>query len=280
MFPVTMPRREILDNGFRLPTGQQLRQRIAARRGHDVEQNPFAWSLITTPDGHQIGVDRSGEVLRGYVVAKFGDFKSPGRGRFNLQSLETIRDLLNSGPGTPIKSNFSHPKRENDQGLGRFLGRVRDAWLDGDRVRADLHLDPGAHDSPEGDLVTYLVGIATHDRSAVSSSLSMTMDVLRDPAHPGLAPLWIPTQLFSSDIVSEGDAVDGLLELRISNIPPASLADRRQFGKLTIKERRLFSLHVRQTAADMEGRMVLDSRGDPYADSRLGFSRLIRFRHQ
>lgn len=194
-------------------------------------------TMQETPDrlragvqGRAIGVDREARIVRGYVVAQLGPFKSEGRGEFDQASLEQILELHKQAP-LGLKSRFAHPSESND-GLGKFLGRSRDAWMgttvnaDGKEVpavRADLHLDQAAFrgDAPSGNLGDYILDLAASDAEALSSSLVLRVDreyrinadgtpVLGADGAP-LPPLWRPKKLFASDVVDEGDAVDGFL---------------------------------------------------------------------
>jgi hypothetical protein len=165
-----------------------------------------------------VAVDRQARVLRGYVVAQEGHFKTAGRGQFTRASLAKIVSL-GAGP-RGLKSRFTHPSMSSD-GLGSFLGRAHGLRLDGDRVRADLHFDPTASTGPKGDLAGYVMDLAESDPDALSSSLVLATDkveavdargrpALDDKGDPA-PPVWLPTKLMASDIVDTGDAVDGLL---------------------------------------------------------------------
>jgi len=178
------------------------------------------------------GVDRQAGMLRGYVVAQLGPFKSDGRGEFDRAALETIVKLGNAAPAG-LKSRFMHPT-VSDDGLGKFLGRSRDFRLGQaldartgkavSAVRADLKFDSTALDTPpQGGkpLGKYIMDLAESDPGALSSSLVLKADdeyrrkkdgtlELDDRGEP-LPPLWRPTELHASDIVDTGDAVDALL---------------------------------------------------------------------
>lgn len=198
-----------------------------------------------------VGVDREANnglgVLRGYVIAQLGPFKSEGRGRFDLQSLKEIVELGNQ-KGRGLKSRFTHPDMSSD-GLGKLLGRARDLRLDkaldartGEivpAVRGDLHFDKTAREQPpEGGrpLGDYVMDLAESDPEALSSSIVVkpTMYVedgkgklveLDGEPPPGVTPLWRPKELHASDIVDTGDAVDGLLSsnIDVDNLPLAVL---------------------------------------------------------
>jgi len=184
-------------------------------------------------------VDRAANVLRGMVVAQLGPFKSQGRGQFDRESLVGIERLGNAKSGG-LKSRFTHPDMSSD-GLGKFLGRVRDLRMDSatdertgktvDAVRGDLHFDPTALDTPpEGGkpLGIYVMNLAESDPAALSSSIVVEPDRFIDDGKGGLVqldegdegpagvtPLWRPRVLHASDIVDTGDAVDGLLSAPI-----------------------------------------------------------------
>jgi len=222
--------------------------------------------LRAKAQGNTIGVDRKAEVIRGYIVAQEGPFKSEGRGEFDADAMATIAKLMKVTPNG-LKSRFAHPSLSDD-GVGKFLGRARDPRLDkissrdseGTRkddeitvVRADLHLDPSSRNTPSGDLGGYVMDLAESDPDAFSSSLVLQFDEeyrldnqgrpKRDTDGNELPPLWYPTQLHASDVVDTGDAVDGFLS--IGGLPDevvrrgAALLDRQfpNASRETIKAR-------------------------------------------
>lgn len=176
------------------------------------------WSRLAT-QGQTLGVDREGMVIRGYVVAQLGYFKSEGRGQFTADSLSKIVALMNASE-RGLKSRFTHPTLSSD-GLGKHLGRAKNGRMDGNKVRADLHLDPSSRNTPHGDLGGYVMDLAESDPDAFSSSLVLQAEKvyhLDDKGRPKvdadgkeIPPVWIPTKLHASDVVDTGDAVDGFL---------------------------------------------------------------------
>lgn len=181
--------------------------------------------------GRPVAVDRQANTLLGFVVAQEGAFKSEGRGRFDAESLTQIAALGNAARGG-LKSRFTHPGLSSD-GLGKFLGRARDFTVSTTRaadgqsvraVRADLHFDPTASNTPNGNLSQYVMDLAESDPDALSSSLVIEpdrfveddkgnlvkLDPMDDPEGEE-PPLWRPRKLHATDIVDVGDAVDGLL---------------------------------------------------------------------
>jgi hypothetical protein len=198
--------------------------------------------------GKIVEVDRKAQVIRGFIVAQEGPFWTPGRGEFDKDSLKEIVKLMKAAPNG-LKSRFAHPSLSGD-GIGNYLGRAREPWLDkitvrdskGELktdevhvVRADLHLDPTSHKTPNGDLGGYVLDLAESDPDALSSSLVITPDQeyrtdkkgrpLKDEEGNELPPLWHPVKLHATDIVDTGDAVDGLLAaehgLSIDGLPDA-----------------------------------------------------------
>jgi len=171
-----------------------------------------------------IGVDREKEVIRGMVLAQEGPFKTYGRGEFDHKSLKKIVTLARKTPAG-LKSRFTHPGLSGD-GLGSFLGRVKNVSMDTVTVkrqdeitplmavRGDLHFAESAFATPNGDLASYVMGLAEEDPDAVSSSLVLKSDEEQQLDAKGrpaldadgneLPPLWRPTALHASDIVDTG----------------------------------------------------------------------------
>jgi hypothetical protein len=74
-----------------------------------------------------------------------------------------------------VKSRFTHPSMSGD-GLGRFLGRVMDARVEGDHAVADLHFSAAGHRTPDGDLADYLMTMAEADPDMLGVSIVFTLD--------------------------------------------------------------------------------------------------------
>lgn len=214
--------------------------------------------------GRPVKVDEEAKVLRGFVVAQLGPFKSEGRGEFDLTALKEIVRLGNESK-TGLKSRFTHPDMSSD-GLGKHLGRARDFSLTttinaaGEKVpavRADLHFDESAFDTPSGDLAGYVMRLAKSDPDAISSSLVLKANqepqlekngkLKVDAEGNELPPLWMPTKLMASDIVDTGDAVDGLLSSQLST-------DGLPMGELWRAGQMLDSLFDGQTREVIERR--------------------------
>ncbi len=210
-----------------------------------------------------IGVDREAGIIKGVILAQEGPFKSEGRGEFDKLALESIASMVRAAPNG-LKSRLAHPDESND-GIDKFLGRFRDPWLDtitareswGELktnqvavVRADLHLDKTALDTPVGGgkpLGIYVMDRAESDPDSLSTSLVLHADQeyrideqnrpLKGEDGEELPPLWRPLSLHASDVVDTGDAVDGMLSLSTDGLPNAvvyragQLMDQQFAGK-------------------------------------------------
>jgi hypothetical protein len=69
-----------------------------------------------------------------------------------------------------IKSRFDHPSASNTS-MGTFLGRTKSFRRSGNRVLGDLHLSASAKEAPQGDLYSYVLGLAERDPEAFGASI-------------------------------------------------------------------------------------------------------------
>lgn len=168
-----------------------------------------------------VGVDRENNVIKGYIVAQRGQFKT-GRGEFSDQSLAAIAKLMNASGGVP--SNYGHQQDPGSSAtLDAFIGVAKNARVDGDKVRADLHLSPVAMlpDSTGHSRGERLMLRAESAPGSFGSSLVLMADKqfrLDNRGHRKtdqqgnvLAPIWMPTAISGSDVVAIGDATNGFL---------------------------------------------------------------------
>lgn len=113
------------------------------------------------------------KVLPGVAIVTRGEALGHGSwldGAF----LRQVADAINAAPAG-IKSRFAHPLLTD--GIGTFLGRVKNARVDGDVVRGDLNLFATAHDTPDGDLAGYVMRLAEEDPTAFGLSISFLRDI-------------------------------------------------------------------------------------------------------
>lgn len=75
------------------------------------------------------------------------------------------------------KARFTHPSVSGD-GLGRYMGRAFDGRYNAEtgQAVADIHLAKAAHDTPDGDLASYVMGLAEEDPEAFAISIAFERD--------------------------------------------------------------------------------------------------------
>ena len=166
-------------------------------------------------DGHA-SVDREAGIIYGYSVITEG----PALGH-NMQVDQTTLDqvvTLGNQAQLGIKARFDHPSASNTS-MGTFLGRTKNFRKVGSRVVGDLHLSASAKDAPQGDLHSYVLGLAENDPQAFGASIvfegksdeQLDEDGTRktDATGKPLPKLARVDALFASDIVDEPAANAG-----------------------------------------------------------------------
>lgn len=163
--------------------------------------------VVRSSSAGKIGVDKANRVIRGFVVAERGFFKSEGRGQFTDASLDKIVNLIRAHGPLGVPSYFRHAEYD---ALGTLLGRVRNPRRDGPFTRADLFIDESAFVAPGGDIGTYILTLARTDPSSFGASL--TLDADKELVAPAKAssfrppPIWSPVSIYSCDVVGDGDS--------------------------------------------------------------------------
>ena len=113
-------------------------------------------------------VEREARIIRGFSVITEGEALGHGIWIDNHFLMQVL------GAGTEaergIKSRFTHPGLCSD-GMGKFLGRADNIWLDGDIARADLNISDMADESPDGKLGTYVMGMAEKEPDMFGASI-------------------------------------------------------------------------------------------------------------
>lgn len=119
------------------------------------------------------GGDEGAGIIRGMAVITRGE--ALGHGYWiDGDTLSAVVDQMNAQPGG-VKSRFTHPGLSSD-GLGKYLGRTKNGGLDGDVVRGDLHFSQTAHETPDGDLASYVMKLADTDPEAFGTSIVFEHD--------------------------------------------------------------------------------------------------------
>jgi len=157
-----------------------------------------------------VKIDKESAIIHGFAVVTKGVTKD-SRGEFDDQALDMVVDLGNKSK-MGIKSRFGHPNMSSTA-LGTFLGRVRNFRRDRDIVRADLHIDKTAFDTPDGDLAGYVIKLAESDPEMFGASMVIHWDEEpreeMDAEGNELPPFIRVTKLLSVDVVDDPAANDG-----------------------------------------------------------------------
>lgn len=114
------------------------------------------------------GGDHGAGIIRGFSVITKGEALGHG---FWID--ETMLGQVAAGinaASAGIKSRFTHPGLSAD-GLGRHLGRVKNASVVEGSVVADLHFSKTAQATPDGNLAEYCMDLAEEDPSAFGASI-------------------------------------------------------------------------------------------------------------
>lgn len=120
------------------------------------------------------GGDKGAGIIRGMALLSIGE--AQGHGLWCDQvMLEQLVDQVNSAGEKGAKARFTHPDLSGD-GLGKFTGRIKNASLDGNTARGDLHFSQSAHETPDGDLANYLMALAEDDPEAFGNSIAFEAD--------------------------------------------------------------------------------------------------------
>ena len=183
-----------------------------------ITAQPEMLRVAAPKQDNKIGVDRKQKAILGYVVAEEGNFKSQGRGRFDVASLMKLVELGNADQ-MGVRQRFQHPTASDD-GLGKYVGRASNFRLDKRDgrtiVRADSFFDKTALKPPVNGgtpYAEYLMDLAESDPGALQTSIVVEPEKIKsdedDELGEALPPLWVPKVLHASDFVDTGDAVHG-----------------------------------------------------------------------
>lgn len=84
--------------------------------------------------------------------------------------MEQLSAAMKAAGDKGIKSRFTHPGMSSD-GLGRMLGRINNAKLEGTQLIGDLHFAKSAQSTPDGNLVEYVSMLVEEDSQAAGLSI-------------------------------------------------------------------------------------------------------------
>lgn len=118
-------------------------------------------------------VDVDNRIIRGVSMAQAVEALGHG-GRLDMRSLEQLVEQVNA-KRSGAKSRFTHPGLSSD-GMGKFLGRMKNARIEGDKALADLHLSKLAFSSPDGNLGGYVLEAIDEDPEAFGFSVVISTE--------------------------------------------------------------------------------------------------------
>lgn len=122
----------------------------------------------TSDTADAVGVDREAGIIRG--ASAMQAVEALGHGCvIDATTLAQVIALGNAAEGG-VKVRYTHPGICGD-GLGSYLGRMRDFRMKGDKVVGDIHLSRSAAASPEGNLRDYVLTLAAEDPGAFGMSV-------------------------------------------------------------------------------------------------------------
>ena len=113
------------------------------------------------------------DAILGVSIASTGE-AAGHRLLFDQTSLSQLQQL-GSSKASGIKSRFTHPDWLHD-GLGKYLGRVRNFRVEGEKLVGDLLISKSAHSSPAGDIGQYVLDLAREDPAALGVSVVVDLD--------------------------------------------------------------------------------------------------------
>jgi hypothetical protein len=152
-------------------------------------------------------VDKEKRIINGYAVITRGE--ALGHGFWvDSKMLEQVAEFGNEKENG-LKTRFTHPGLCSD-GLGKYLGRAKNFEVDGDIVRADLHLARSASKTPSGDLAGYVLDLALEDPESFGTSIVFSHDSDAE------------FQFMDSNTDEEGDFITPD-ELNVKNLPHTRL---------------------------------------------------------
>lgn len=118
-------------------------------------------------------VDRDARVIYGVSCAQAVEALGHGLmlDSISIGQIVTLGNAAKRG----IKSRFTHPGLSSD-GLGKYLGRLKNFRQEQDKALADLHLSDVASKSPDGDLGSYVLDLAEDEPDAFGMSVVIDLE--------------------------------------------------------------------------------------------------------
>jgi len=157
-------------------------------------------------------IDRELGIIQGVTIARIG----PAKGHNGFVDRSFLLQIVDNAASKPagIKARFGHPNMCS-QALGTYLGRFKNYSYSGDQVKADLHLDDTAKNTPSGDLYSYVLDMAEKNPDMFGASIVFEIgeSVFLEEVVDGEKiekEYFRLKELRATDIVDEPAATDGL----------------------------------------------------------------------
>lgn len=179
-------------------------------------------TLIRFSEHNPIGqIDRENGIIYGVSVITSGR-EATGHGMYvDQKMIEQVNEFGQAAGEVGVKARFDHPN-PCASSMGTELGRFKNFRIDGNQVRADLHLNESSAKSPNGNYREYVLSLAEEDPDQFATSIVFRPDedyIPNREDYPGESqedsnPFWMPHARVASlthvDVVNEGAANDGL----------------------------------------------------------------------
>jgi hypothetical protein len=117
-------------------------------------------------------VDTYSRTISGFAVITKGEAQGHGLW-IDDEFLAQVAAAMKDERG--LKSRFTHPGLSSD-GMGKYLGRAKNGYVDGDVVRGDLFVSDTSDKSPDGKLGEYVLSFAKEDPEAFGASIVFSRD--------------------------------------------------------------------------------------------------------
>lgn len=157
------------------------------------------------------GGDQGEGIIRGASIVTRGE--ALGHGEWiDEQFLADVTDHINATEAG-VKARFTHPSLSGD-GLGSFLGRTKNASKVDDQVFADIHFSRSGHNTPDGDLASYVMDLADDAPNEFGVSIVFMPDVGAQDRH-------------RADNTDERGEFHSTDELNVDDLPHVRLAELR-----------------------------------------------------
>ncbi len=134
----------------------------------NISKKPVRQRLSLAGSMKNAQVDVDAQLIRDFAVITAGE----AIGHFMWIDQTFMSQVVEAGNAKRqgVKVRFTHPGLCND-GLGKFLGRAKSYRLDGNIVRADLHVSEVADESPDGKLGSYILRMAEKEPDMLGASI-------------------------------------------------------------------------------------------------------------